>query len=65
MEEMKREERIIKNAWRKTGYEWFPKEGGEIAIAAAETNEGGENEEIPGLVEVSTEEMRRRWWGVR
>ena len=46
MEEMKREERIIKNAWRKTGYEWFPKEvdkitsavmkeGGEIAIAAA------------------------------
>ncbi len=56
MEEMKREERIIKNAWRKTGYEWFLKEGGEIAIAAAETNEGGENEEIPGLVEVSTEE---------
>ena len=56
MEEMKREEQIIKNAWRKTGYEWFPKEGGEIAIAAAETNEGGENEEIPGLVEASTEE---------
>ncbi len=37
-------------------YEWFPKEGGEIAIAAAETNEGGKNEEIPGLVEASTEE---------
>jgi hypothetical protein len=46
MAEMNREERIIKNAWRKTGYEWFPKEvdkitsavmkeGGEIAIAAA------------------------------
>jgi hypothetical protein len=44
MEEMKREERIIKNAWRKTGYEWFPKEGGEIAIAAAVTKEGDENE---------------------
>ena len=37
------EERIIKNAWRKTGYEWFPKEGGEIAIAAAVTKEGDEN----------------------
>jgi len=57
MEEMKREERIIKNAWRKTGYEWFPKEGGEIArIAAAVTNEGDENEEIPVLVGTSTEE---------
>jgi len=57
MEEMKREERIIKNAWRKTGYEWFPKEGGDIArIVAAVTNEGDENEEIPVLVETSTEE---------
>jgi len=44
MEEMKREERIIKNAWRKTGYEWFLKEGGEIAIAAAVTKDGDENE---------------------
>ena len=44
MEEMKREEWIIKNAWRKTGYEWFPKKGGEIPIAAAVTKEGDENE---------------------
>jgi hypothetical protein len=44
MEEMEREERIIKNAWRKTGYEWFPKEGSEIAIAAAVMKEGDENE---------------------
>jgi len=45
MAEMKREERIIKNAWRKTEYEWFPKEGDEIAIAAAvRTKEGDENE---------------------
>ena len=57
MEEMKREERIIKNAWRKTGYEWFPKEGGEIArIAAAVTNEGDENEEIPVLETLTEEE---------
>ncbi len=48
---------VIKNAWRKTGYEWFPKEGGDIArIVAAVTNEGDENEEIPVLVETSTEE---------
>jgi hypothetical protein len=30
IEEMKREGRIIKNALRKTGYEWFPKEGGKL-----------------------------------
>ena len=27
MAEMKREVGIIRNAWLKTGYEWFPKEG--------------------------------------
>ena len=26
--EMKGEEQIVKNAWMKTGYEWWPKEGG-------------------------------------
>jgi hypothetical protein len=47
MAEMKREERIIQNAWRKTGYEWFPKEVAEIsspAAAAAVMNEGGVGE---------------------
>ena len=28
MAEMKGEEQIVKNAWMKTGYEWWPKEGG-------------------------------------
>ncbi len=27
-------EQIIKNEWRKTGYEWFPKEVDEITEAA-------------------------------
>jgi hypothetical protein len=45
MTDMKREERIIKNARRKTGYKWFSKEGDEIAIAAAVmTKEGDKNE---------------------
>jgi hypothetical protein len=47
MAEMKREERIIQNAWRKTGYEWFSKEVAEIsspAAAAAVMNEGGVGE---------------------
>jgi hypothetical protein len=56
MEEMKREEQISKNSWSKTWLEWFPKEGGKIAIAAAVTNEGDKNKEIPVLVETSTEE---------
>ena len=30
MAEMKGEEQIVKNAWMKTGYEWWPKEGGRI-----------------------------------
>jgi hypothetical protein len=34
MTEMKGKEQIIKNAWRKTGYEWFPKEVDEITEAA-------------------------------
>ena len=46
MEEMEREERIIKNAWRKTGYEWFPKEGSEIAIAAAVTKRGTRTKQL-------------------
>ena len=33
------EERIIKNAWRKTGYKWFSKEVDEITPAAV-MNEG-------------------------
>ena len=36
MAEMTGEEQIMKNAWMKTGYEWWPKEGGVIP-----ENEGG------------------------
>ncbi len=42
MAEMRGEEQIIKNAWQKTGYKWFPKEGGKIAAAA--TMRGGDKE---------------------
>jgi hypothetical protein len=34
MTEMKDVVGIVRNAWSKTGYEWFPKEGGQ------ETNDG-------------------------
>ena len=44
MTEMKGKEQIIKNAWRKTGYEWFPKEVDEITEAAVTFTE--EDEEI-------------------
>jgi hypothetical protein len=37
MVEMKNEVGICHNAWSKTGYEWFPKKGGQ------ETNNGGNN----------------------
>jgi len=49
MAEMKREEQIIKNAWRKTGYEWFPKEVENIT-AAAVMQEGGEDEAIAAVM---------------
>jgi hypothetical protein len=42
MAEIKGEEQIIKNAWQKTGYEWLPKEGGEIP--AAVTMGGGQGD---------------------
>jgi hypothetical protein len=53
MTEMRGEEQIIKNAWTKVGYEWYPKEvdkitaavmneGNEIAITAAVMKEGNE-----------------------
>jgi hypothetical protein len=49
MVEMKGEEQILKNAWMKTGYEWWPKEGSVIledeGVAATRMmgdEEGGE-----------------------
>ena len=57
MAEMKGEERIIKNAWRKTGYKWFPKEVDEIILTAA----GGEiavmreGDKIAAIVDVMNE----------
>ncbi len=66
MAEMKGEERIIENAWRKTGYEWFPKEvdevitaaGGEIGgkIAAAVTMKEEEDEAIVDVMNECLEE---------
>ena len=55
MAEMKREEQIIKNAWRKTGYEWFPKEVENIT-AAAVMQEGGEDEAIAAVMNEYLEE---------
>ena len=49
MTEMKGKEQIIKNAWRKTGYEWFPKEVDEITEAAVTFTE--EDKEIVGALE--------------
>jgi len=43
MAEMKCEVGIICNAWLKTGYEWFPKEGGEEGnIIGGKEGIGGE-----------------------
>ena len=47
-------EQIIKNAWRKTGYEWFPKDD-EITEAAVTFTE--EDEEIAGVLDVNLEEQ--------
>ena len=44
MAEMKGEEQIIKNAWTKTGYQWWDKDG------------GGDEEEIGEADEVIDEE---------
>ena len=55
MAEMKGKEQIIKNAWRKTGYEWFPKEVDEITEAAVTFTE--EDEEIAGALEEHLEEQ--------
>ena len=54
MTEMKGKEQIIKNAWRKTGYEWFLKED-EITEAAVTFTE--EDEEIAGALEEHSEEQ--------
>ena len=43
MVEMKSKVGIIRNAWLKTGYEWFPKEGGEEGnIIGGKEGIGGE-----------------------
>ena len=55
MTEMKGKEQIIKNAWRKTGYEWFPKEVDEITEAAVTFTE--EDEEIAGVLDEHLEEQ--------
>ena len=52
---MKGEEQIIKNAWRKTGYEWFPKEVDEITEAAVTFTE--EDEEIADVLDERLEEQ--------
>jgi len=49
MTEMKGKEQIIKNVWKKTGYEWLPKEVDEITEAAVTFTE--EDEEIAGALE--------------
>ncbi len=50
--EMKGEKQIIRNAWRKTGYEWFPKELDEIT-AAAVTNTEEDKEEVAAVLDAS------------
>ena len=55
MTEMKGKEQIIKNAWRKTGYEWFPKEVDEITEAAVTFTE--EDEEIADVLDERLEEQ--------
>jgi hypothetical protein len=55
MTKIKGKEEIIKNAWRKTGYEWFPKEVDEITEAAVMFTE--EDEEIAGVLEEHLEEQ--------
>ncbi len=53
MAEMMGEERIIKNAWRKTRYKWFLKEGNEIAAAVTTTED---KEEVAALFDEYLEE---------
>jgi hypothetical protein len=48
MTEMKGKEQIIKNAWRKMGYEWFPKED---VITEAAVTFTEEDKEIAGALE--------------
>jgi hypothetical protein len=52
---MKGKEQIIKNAWWKMGYEWFPKEVDEITEAAMVFTE--EDKEIAGVLDENLEEQ--------